>query len=58
MRIYNLFTENEKFLKKSLKKFARTKIMSTFAVPFETNGIFCGLEPRKIEFIDKIERID
>ena len=47
MRIYNLFTENEKFLKKSLKKFARTKIMSTFAVPFETNGIFCGLAPEK-----------
>ena len=54
MRIYNLFTENEKFLKKSLKKFARTKIMSTFAVPFETNGIFYGQKPRKTSSLTRL----
>ena len=47
MRIYNLFTENEKFLKKRLKKFVGTKKMSTFAVPFEKNGIFYGLLAKK-----------
>ncbi len=42
-------------MKKSSKKFASSKIVTTFAVPFETNGIFYGL---RATFIDNTERID
>ena len=42
-------------MKKSSKKFAGFKKGCTFAVPFETNGIFYGL---RATFIDNTERID
>ena len=41
---------NSKFSKKCKKKFVRLKIIATFAVPFETNGIF-------YEFFDNTERL-
>jgi len=45
----------KKIFKKSRKSFASSEKVSTFAVPFETNGIFYGQKPRK-KIFDNTEK--